>query len=97
MAIAGETDRNAARRELLGTPREALESRSGTDGKPLGTTRGRFNGPRREPLLEDLEAEDHSRSRLTILRGLMIRAGVLGIVDALDDHRAFRPWTHIFE
>ena len=47
----------------------------------------------RRRFLEEIEGEDHSRSRLRILRGLMIRAGALEIIDALDDHRAFRPWT----
>ncbi len=54
---------------------------------------GGLSKRQRVELFSDLEAVDHSASRLSILRNLMVRAGAEPIIDALKDSGEFRPMS----
>lgn len=53
--------------------------------------KGGLTRRQRVELFTELEAEDHSASRLRVLKNLMIRAGAIEIVDDLVEAGAFRP------
>ena len=52
-----------------------------------------LGAPDRLRLFTELDAEAHARSRLELLKKLMLRAGAGAAVEALEARGAFRPMT----